>query len=71
MSSHRIVWYIAFSAAAAAALVLWVRRAGELDPAPDSASTAELVTTMMSRLSQDHPMDKPDTKESVRKVAEL
>jgi len=71
MSTHRIVWYIAFSAAGVAALVLWVRHAGEVEPVPAAASPAELVTTMMDRLAQDHPMDKPQTKEAVRRVAEL
>jgi len=66
MSTHRIVWYVAFSAAGVAALVLWVRHAGEVEPAPDA-----LVTIMLDRLSQDHPMDKPQTKEAVRRVAEL
>ncbi|HUW62097.1 MAG TPA: tetratricopeptide repeat protein [Candidatus Bathyarchaeia archaeon] len=71
MSSHRIVWYIACSAAGVAALVIWVRHAGEVEPAPGGASQAALVTTMMDRLSQDHPMDKPETKDAVRRVAEL
>ena len=71
MSTHKIVWYIAFSAAGVAALVLWVRHAGEIGPLMDGSSPAEFVETMLDLLSQDHPMDKPDTKEAVRRVAEL
>lgn len=71
MSTHRIVWYIAFSAAGVAALVLWVRHAGELEPAPGGPSHAELVKTTMDLLAQDHPMDKPETKDAVRRVADL
>jgi len=71
MSTHRIIWYIAFSAAAIAALVLWVRHAGEVGPIQVESSPEQLVKTMIDRLSQDHPMDKPETKESVSRVAEL
>jgi Flp pilus assembly protein TadD len=69
MSTHRIVWYIAFTAAGIAALVLWVRHAGE--PGPGDPSPTDPVENMIALLTRDHPMDTPETREAVRRVAEL
>jgi len=54
-----------------AALVLWVRNAGEQHFPDEGPAPATLVETMIATLEKDPPMDQPATVEAVRRVAQL